>query len=212
MDTWRLGWQPKSSRVLTTCKWPLLTAICNGVCRLLFLAFKSAPPLCSTSMTEPSSPKAAWCTALSPSLSWAQRQTRIMTQVISQMTYSCKRCIRTRRGKFNEVPPTSASRSTLCLSSSFRTSTCPFWLAACMAVCPAHWPFTCEGKEFKWKHSKQPLSTLFMFGWESIKFAFHLKGQKNKKGVFKHLCASVDGGVCMFHRQLQRCKNSEHKY
>lgn len=88
MDTWRLGWQPKSSRVLTTCKWPLLTAICNGVCRLLFLAFKSAPPLCSTSMTEPSSPKAAWCTALSPSLSWAQWQTRIMTQVISQMTYS----------------------------------------------------------------------------------------------------------------------------
>lgn len=70
INTWRLGWQPKSRRVLTTCKWPLLTAMCNGVCLRLFLAFKSAPPLCSTSMTEPSSPNAAWCTARSPSLSW----------------------------------------------------------------------------------------------------------------------------------------------
>lgn len=70
INTCRLGWQPKSRSVLTTCKWPLLTAMCNGVCLRLFLAFKSAPPLCSTSMTEPSSPNAAWCTARSPSLSW----------------------------------------------------------------------------------------------------------------------------------------------
>ncbi len=42
---------------------------------------------------------------------------------------------------------TSASRSTLCFSSSLRTSTWPFWLAACMAVCPAHCPFTWKQKD-----------------------------------------------------------------
>lgn len=151
INTWRLGWQPKSSRVLTTCRWPLLTAMCNGVCLRLFLAFKSAPPLCSTSMTEPSSPKAAWCTARSPSLSWVQWHTHIKNQCcvcewnstlfsyyVTCFEMSCDEFVKNKTLNI----PTSASRSTLCLSSSFRTSTWPFWLAACIAVCPAHCPFT----------------------------------------------------------------------
>lgn len=72
--TWRLGWQPKSNSVFTTCKWPLLTAMCNGVCLRLFLALRSAPPRCRTSITEPSSPNAAWCTARSPSLSFITKE------------------------------------------------------------------------------------------------------------------------------------------
>ena len=43
--------------------------MCNGVCRRLFLAFKSAPALLSSSNTMGSLPKAAWWTARSPSLS-----------------------------------------------------------------------------------------------------------------------------------------------
>ena len=68
--TCKLGWQPSSNNVLTTPIWPLLTPICNGVCLRLFLAFRSAPPLWSCSTTLGSSPKAAWCIALSPSLSY----------------------------------------------------------------------------------------------------------------------------------------------
>ena len=42
----------------------------SAVWRRLFRAFKSAPARASTSITEGSSPKAAWCTARSPSLSY----------------------------------------------------------------------------------------------------------------------------------------------
>lgn len=73
---WRLGWQPRSRRTLTTPMWPLLTPICSGVCLRLLRAFRSAPPRCSSRITSGSSPKAAWCTARSPSLSYTEGITR----------------------------------------------------------------------------------------------------------------------------------------
>ena len=68
-STWRLGWHPSSRSVLTTPTWPLLTAMCSAVWRRLLRAFRSAPVCDSSSITDGSSPKAAWCTARSPSLS-----------------------------------------------------------------------------------------------------------------------------------------------
>uniref|UniRef100_A0A147BQ52 Putative secreted protein n=1 Tax=Ixodes ricinus TaxID=34613 RepID=A0A147BQ52_IXORI len=56
----RLGWQPRSSRVLTTPTCPLLTAMWRGVWRRLLRAFRSAPALASRSMTLGSSPNAVW--------------------------------------------------------------------------------------------------------------------------------------------------------
>jgi hypothetical protein len=67
--TCKLGWHPISSKAFTTPIWPLLTPICSGVWRRLLRALRSAPPRCKSSITAGSSPKAAWCTALSPSLS-----------------------------------------------------------------------------------------------------------------------------------------------
>lgn len=72
--TCKLGWHESSSSVLTTPTWPLLTAICSAVWRRLLRAFRSAPLCASTSITAGSSPKAAWCTARSPSLSWIMRR------------------------------------------------------------------------------------------------------------------------------------------
>lgn len=73
VSTCRLGWHPRSRRVLTTPMWPLLTPMCSGVCLRLLRALRSAPPRCSCSMTLGSSPKAAWWTARSPSLSWQKK-------------------------------------------------------------------------------------------------------------------------------------------
>ena len=67
--TWRLGRTSRSRSILTTPTYPLLTAMCSAVCLLLFRALRSARCLESNSMTAGSSPKAAWCTARSPSLS-----------------------------------------------------------------------------------------------------------------------------------------------
>ena len=72
ITTCKLGWLPRSKRALTTPICPLLTPMCKGVWRRLFLAFKSPPPRCSISITAGSSPKAAWWTARSPSLSYEQ--------------------------------------------------------------------------------------------------------------------------------------------
>lgn len=58
---------------------PLLTPIWSGVCLLLFLALRSAPPVCSCSITLDSSPNAAWCMALSPSLSSNSRSQPLRT-------------------------------------------------------------------------------------------------------------------------------------
>ena len=69
-ESQRFGWAPHRSNVLTTCKCPLLTAICNALCLRLFLAFKSQLALANISITSHSSPNAAWCIDLSPSLSF----------------------------------------------------------------------------------------------------------------------------------------------
>ena len=68
--TCRLGWHPNLRRVTTTCLWPRFTPRCNAVWWRLFLAFKSAPPRANISITSFSSPRAAWCIARSPSLSY----------------------------------------------------------------------------------------------------------------------------------------------
>lgn len=67
--TCKLGWHCRSSNIFTTPICPLLTPICKAVCRLLLRAFKSAPACANNCTTDGSSPKAAWWTALSPSLS-----------------------------------------------------------------------------------------------------------------------------------------------
>jgi len=72
--TWSDGWQPNSRIVLTTPTCPLLTAIWRAVWRLLLRALRSAPAAASNSITAGSSPKAAWCTARSPSLSYEKQQ------------------------------------------------------------------------------------------------------------------------------------------
>lgn len=53
-----------------------------------------------------------------------------------------------------------------------------------------------------------------MFRCASTELAVHLRGKEIAEGVFKPLCmcACMNGWVCMFHHQLQHCKNSEHKY
>lgn len=63
--------------------WPLLTPMCKGVWRRLLRAFKSAPPLWSISITAGSSPKAAWCTARSPSLSLKNTGTKELLCILS---------------------------------------------------------------------------------------------------------------------------------
>ena len=81
--TWRLGWQPRSRRTLTTPICPLLTPMCNGVWRRLLRALRSAPPRCNTFITSGSSPNAAWWTARSPSLSWNRHLPSIITHLVS---------------------------------------------------------------------------------------------------------------------------------
>lgn len=71
--------------------------------------------------------------------------------------------------------------STLCLRSSFRTSTWPFWLAACIAVCPAHCPFT-------YKHKNRVRTERFMFRRETTEVDVHLRGWEIGEGGFKRLC------------------------
>ena len=78
----RLGWQPSPSSIFTTPTCPLLTAMCSAVCRRLFRAFRSEPAAAITSITHGSSPKAAWCTARSPSLSSSSRSAPDLSSIL----------------------------------------------------------------------------------------------------------------------------------
>ncbi len=87
-QTCKLGWHSRSRSTLTTPMWPLLTPMCSGVWRRLFLALRSPPPRCSSSMTAGSSPKAAWCTARSPSLSCGSSFHSIIMTSTNTQTWS----------------------------------------------------------------------------------------------------------------------------
>ncbi len=127
-ESHRLGCAPNFNKTRTTSIWPLFTPMCKAVWRRLFLAFRSQFDFASNSITIGWLPKAEWCKARSPSLSWK-------SHFFSTWRRSCP-------SRQIDRQLTSISRSALKLSKTLTVFKWPFWQAACNDVCPANVPST----------------------------------------------------------------------